>query len=249
MGLFDMFRKQDEVPKAERLVVDDDELETDTEVDEDPEEFAKEAPDDREEAGPFDESEADAADGAYIDFGALRIPAREGLALRMEFLEKTRRVIAVALDLNGSTLQVQAFAAPRSSGIWKDVRDKLKTTVTKQGGEVKEVETDLGTALHTSLPATANQQGKTGQRRGAFFYGVDGPRWFLRAVVSGVATRDDEKLAEMLELFRGVIVVRGGKAVPPRDLLELTVPKAMAEQMAKRAEQQGAKQQANNARG
>jgi hypothetical protein len=67
--------------------------------------------------------------------------------------------------------------------------------------------------------------------------------------VSGVATRDDEKLAEMLELFRGVIVVRGGKAVPPRDLLELTVPKAMAEQMAKRAEQQGAKQQANNARG
>ncbi len=241
MGLFDMFRKQEDVPKAEKLVVDDDELETDLEDDE-PEEFAKEAPEDRSEAGPFDESEADAASnpGGYIDFGALRIPAREGLALRLEFLEKTRRVIAVALDLNGSTLQVQAFAAPRSSGIWADVRSKLKATVTQQGGEVNEVETELGTALHTFLPHMAKQQGQAAPRRGAFFYGVDGPRWFVRGVISGGATRDEAKLAEMLELFRGVIVVRGSRAVPPRDLLELTVPKAMAEQMQKAAAQQAA---------
>jgi hypothetical protein len=119
MGLFDMFRKQEDVPKAEKLVVEDDELEVDAEADEEePEEFEKEAPEDRAEEGPYDESEADAATnpGGYIDFGALRIPAREGLALRLEFLEKTRRVIAVALDLNGSTLQVQAFAARRASG-------------------------------------------------------------------------------------------------------------------------------------
>lgn len=241
MGLFDMFRKQEDVPKAEKLVVDDDELETDLEDDE-PEEFAKEAPEDRSEAGPFDESEADAASnpGGYIDFGALRIPAREGLALRLEFLEKTRRVVAVALDLNGSTLQVQAFAAPRSSGIWADVRSKLKATVTQQGGEVNEVETELGTALHTFLPHMAKQEGQAAPRRGAFFYGVDGPRWFVRGVISGGATRDEAKLAEMLELFRGVIVVRGSRAVPPRDLLELTVPKAMAEQMQKAAAQQAA---------
>lgn len=241
MGLFDMFRKQEDVPKAEKLVVDDDELETDLEDDE-PEEFAKEAPEDRSEAGPFDESEADAASnpGGYIDFGALRIPAREGLALRLEFLEKTRRVIAVALDLNGSTLQVQAFAAPRSSGIWADVRSKLKATVTQQGGEVNEVETELGTALHTFLPHMAKQEGQAAPRRGAFFYGVDGPRWFVRGVISGGGTRDEAKLAEMLELFRGVIVVRGSRAVPPRDLLELTVPKAMAEQMQKAAAQQAA---------
>lgn len=81
MGLFDMFRKQEDVPKAEKLVVEDDELEVDAEADEEePEEFEKEAPADRAEEGPFDESEADAATnpGGYIDFGALRIPAREG---------------------------------------------------------------------------------------------------------------------------------------------------------------------------
>lgn len=242
MGLFDMFRKQEDVPKAEKLVVDDEELDSDAAAeDEEPEEFAKEAPEDRAEAGPYDESEADAASnpGGYIDFGALRIPAREGLALRLEFLEKTRRVIAVALDLGGSTLQVQAFAAPRSSGIWADVRGKLKATVAQQGGEANEVETDLGTALHTFLPHMAKQQGQAA-RRGAFFYGVDGPRWFVRGVISGGATRDEAKLAEMLELFRGVIVVRGSRAVPPRDLLELTVPKAMAEQMQKAAAQQAA---------
>jgi hypothetical protein len=120
------------------------------------------------------------------------------------------------------------------------VRGKLKTTVAKQGGEVTEVESELGTALHTFLPQVANQKGQA-VRRGAFFYGVDGPRWFLRGVVSGAATRDDEKLEEMLALFRGVIVVRGGRAAPPRDLLELTVPKAMAEQMQKQAAAQAAK--------
>ena len=36
--------------------------------------------------------------------------------LRLEVEEQTKRIVAVGLDYAGSTLQVQAFAAPRSTG-------------------------------------------------------------------------------------------------------------------------------------
>lgn len=227
MGLFDMFKREDEVVKAERLTVDDEPaLDPDAEF-EDREPDAKEAPADREEAGPFDASEA-TSEGTYIDLGSLRIPARAGLGLRLEMEEASKRLVAVALDLNGSTLQVQAFAAPRSSGLWADVRSKLVETLVAQGGETEEADSDLGTSLEAKVPMLAGGA----PERPVHFYGVDGPRWFLRGVVTGAACVDAERRAEIIELFRGVVVSRGDKPVPPRDLLELTMPPAMAEQMA-----------------
>ncbi|WP_375236761.1 DUF3710 domain-containing protein, partial [Microbacterium schleiferi] len=77
-----------------------------------PEKDAKSAPVDREQSGPFDEAEARAV-RPYIDLGAIKILPREGLNLRLEVEEQTKRIVAVGLDYAGSTLQVQAFAAPR----------------------------------------------------------------------------------------------------------------------------------------
>lgn len=252
MGLFDMFKRKDEVIKRDRLVIEDDEVAGDevaeeraaspdsaeapsatADEDDEPEEFAKEAPLDREERGPFD-AEEHSGEGAFIDLGALRIPAQKGLALRLEFEDKTKRVIAVGLDKDKSTLQVQAFAAPRSTGLWADVRRQLVAQVAKQGGKSNEVETELGTALRAAIPVV---QG-TDKARIVQFFGVDGPRWFLRGVVTGPATANDEKLTDLLSLFRAIVVDRGPKPIPPRDLLPLTVPKAMAEQMAAAAAKQ-----------
>ena len=226
MGLFDMFKREDEVMKAEKLTLDDEPVvETDAEF-EDREPDAKEAPEDRAESGPFDATE-DAPEVTYIELGSVRIPAKPGLALRLEMEERTQRLVAVALDLNGSTLQVQAFAAPRSSGLWRDVRAKLAESLGAQGGATEEVESELGTALEAKVPLMAGGA----PERPVHFYGVDGPRWFLRGVVTGAACNDEERRSEMLELFRGVVVDRGDKPVPPRDLLELTMPAAMVEQM------------------
>lgn len=242
MGLFDIFKRKEEVIKADRLVVEGEESEVtpDDEADEhEHAEFEKEAPKDRAENGPLDVSEYD-GEGSYIDLGPLRIPARPGLALRLEFEDKTKRVIAVGLDFEGSTLQVQAFASPRSSGLWRDVRTKLAAQVAKQGGRAEEKDTELGISLRTSVPLVQGGD----KLRVVQFFGVDGPRWFLRGVVSGQATADDEKLATMIEIFRDVVVDRGSKPIPPRDLLPLTVPEAMAQQMAAAAAKQREQQQA-----
>jgi hypothetical protein len=46
-------------------------------------------------------------------------------------------------------------------------------------------------------------------KRLARFVGVDGPRWFLRGVIGGAATTDVEAAARE-DLFRSIVVVRGG---------------------------------------
>lgn len=235
MGFFDLFRREEDIAKADKLVLDDEPQPEDDAEFEDEEPDAKEAPADRAEAGPFDDGE-DAGDGAFVDLGALRVPAQQGLALRLEMEDKTQRVVAVALDLEGSTIQVQAFAAPRSAGLWADVRRQLADQLGKQGGTVKEEQHAIGTALRTAVPVVAGGA----PERQVVFLGVDGPRWFLRGVVTGEATVDEKKLEQLVKLFRGIIVVRGDKPVPPRDLLPLTMPQAMADQL-----QQAAAQRAN----
>jgi Protein of unknown function (DUF3710) len=172
--------------------------------------------------GPFDESEVESAEG-YVDLGALRIAPREGLQLRLEVEERTQRVVAVTLDLAGNSLQLQAFAAPRSEGLWEDIRGQIGTSVGSQGGTVEEIQGSFGTEVVAKLPAQA-ADGSKGYRV-ARFVGVDGPRWFLRGVFGGTAALDRDAAKDLEALFRNVVVVRGEQPLPPRDLLQLRLPK------------------------
>ncbi|MEQ6898433.1 DUF3710 domain-containing protein [Microbacterium sp. KR10-403] len=183
----------------------------------------KSAPDDRAEAGPFDDSEANPV-RPYIDLGGIKILPREGLNLRLEVEEQTQRIVAVGLDYAESTLQVQPFAAPRSTGLWDETRAQIRDQVKQQGGRVEEREGPLGAELLAEVPVT----GPDGQpaRRLARFIGVDGPRWFLRGVIGGAATGDVDAAAKVEDLFRSIVVVRGGSPMPPRDLIALKMPTA-----------------------
>ncbi|WP_299165046.1 DUF3710 domain-containing protein [uncultured Arthrobacter sp.] len=172
--------------------------------------------------GPFDESEKDTTEG-YIDLGALRIAAAENLQLRLEVEERTKRVIAVTLDIKGSNLQLQAFAAPRSEGLWDEIRGQIAASVGSQGGTVEERQGEFGTELIAKLPAQT-PDGRAGFRV-ARFVGVDGPRWFLRGVFGGPAAMDPAVAEPMEKLFRNVVVVRGDHPLPPRELLPLRLPK------------------------
>jgi hypothetical protein len=177
---------------------------------------------DRAGLGPFDVSEKD-TDTGYIDLGALRIHAAEGLQLRLEVEERTKRVIAVTLDLGGSTLQLQAFAAPKTEGLWDEIREQIGASVGSQGGTVEERPGRLGTELLAKLPAQT-PDGQAGFRV-ARFVGVNGPRWFLRGVFGGPAALDQGAAAAVEKLFRSVVVVRGDHPLPPRELLPLRLPK------------------------
>jgi hypothetical protein len=61
--------------------------------------------------------------------------------------------------------------------------------------------------------------------RVARFIGVDGPRWFLRGVLGGAAALEREAAEPLEALFRQVVVIRGDSPMPPRDLLQLRLPK------------------------
>ncbi|WP_461174644.1 DUF3710 domain-containing protein [Arthrobacter sp. Z1-9] len=172
--------------------------------------------------GPFDESEINTGDG-YVDLGALLITPSEGLQLRLEVEEATQRVVAVTLDLNGSSLQLQAFAAPKSEGLWDEIREQIGQSVGVQGGQVEEIEGTFGTELVAKLPAGL-PDGSQGYRV-ARFIGVDGPRWFLRGVLGGAAALERTAAEPLEALFRKVVVIRGDSPMPPRDLLQLRLPK------------------------
>lgn len=180
---------------------------------------------DRAMHGPLDLSEIENTDG-YVDLGALLVTPREGLSLRLEVEESTSRVIAVTLDLNGSSLQLQAFAASRSEELWRDIREQIGLSVGAQGGEIEILDGTFGKEVLAKVPAQTSE-GSTGFRV-ARFLGIDGPRWFLRGVLGGNAAVDSEAAQELEDLFRGVVVVRGETPLPPRDLLLLRLPKDAA---------------------
>ncbi|MFC8303748.1 DUF3710 domain-containing protein [Specibacter sp. NPDC057265] len=172
--------------------------------------------------GPLDESEITSTEG-YVDLGALLVTPREGLSLRLEVEENTSRVIAVTLDLNGSSLQLQAFAASRSEKLWRDIREQIGLSVGSQGGEIEILDGTFGKEVLAKVPAQGNDGSKG--FRVARFIGIDGPRWFLRGVLGGEAAMKPEAAGELEDLFRGVVVVRGETPLPPRDLLLLRLPK------------------------
>ena len=179
---------------------------------------------DRATRGPFDESEANPV-RPYIDLGGIKILPREGLNLRLEVEEQTKRIVAVGLDYADSTLQVQPFAAPRSTGLWEETREQIRGQIRQQGGRVEEREGPLGPELLAEVPVVAGADGSAGKRL-ARFIGVDGPRWFLRGVIAGEGAVEPAAAAQIEDLFRSIVVVRGNTPMPPRDLIPLNMPAA-----------------------
>ena len=186
------------------------------------EEDAKSAPADRDTNGPLDESEANAV-RPYVDLGGVKIVPRPDLQLRLEVEEGSKRVVAVGLDYAGSSLQVQPFAAPRTSGLWNEIRAQIVDQIHKQGGTTKIADGPFGPEVLAEIPVTT--AGEAGTRL-ARFVGVDGPRWFLRGVIAGEGAVNPEAAAQIEDLFRSIVVVRGNTPMPPRDLIPLHMPAA-----------------------
>jgi hypothetical protein len=182
--------------------------------------YPKSAPVDREINGPLDDTEVGAIRPS-IDLGALRIDPKRGMQLRLEVDKSSQRVVAVTLEIDSSTVQLQAFAAPRSSGLWHGIRAQIMQQIQTQGGTVSEREGPFGPELLAAVPV---QSGKSFGTRTVRFVGIDGPRWFLRGVIGGPAVENPEIAEALHTMIRRVVVVRGETPMPPRDLLPLRPP-------------------------
>lgn len=179
---------------------------------------SKSAPKDRAEQGPFDASEVPSM-RPYVDLGGIKVQPREGLQLRLEVEEKTKRVVAVTLEYQGSRLQMQAFAAPSSTGLWNGIRHQIAQQMASQTAEVREEVGPLGPELVVVTPAPEGNGS-----RALRFIAVDGPRWTLRGVIMGQAALNAEARKSIIEVFRETVVVRGDGPLPPSELLSLRVP-------------------------
>ena len=147
--------------------------------------------------------------------------------MRVEADQATAQVLAVTLVLGDSALQLQPFAAPKTEDIWDEVRGEIRAGITKQGGTADEVQGPLGMELRTKVPVRA-ADGSSGVQP-ARFVGVSGPRWFLRGVLTGRAAVEDGAEADLVELFREVVVVRGADPMAPRDPIPLRLPEPAKE--------------------
>ena len=172
--------------------------------------------------GPWDEADAPSDDVNRIDLGGLRVPVPPDTEVRVD-VSPEGEVVAATLVRGASAMQVNVFAAPRKAGIWDEVRAEIATTLREGGGKAVDVEGPFGTELHAAVPTEVAGQGKV--LAPARFLGVDGPRWFLRALLTGPAAVDAAEAAPMLTALKLCVVVRGSEAMAVRDPLPLRLPK------------------------
>ena len=196
----------------------DDDLDTD-ELDDEEDDDAPAAP--PSPRGPWDVADVD-DELTRLDLGPLQVPVPQGCEIRVE-VQEDHTVTAATLVQGNSALQIHVFAAPRSEGIWADVRTEIMDSLKGSGGSAEPAEGPFGPELKARIPTEVPGQGM--QLQPARFVGVDGPRWFLRGLFTGPAATDPVQAGLLESAFRGAVVVRGGEAMAPRDLLPLKLPK------------------------
>jgi hypothetical protein len=171
--------------------------------------------------GPFDIKQAPAG-VQRLDLGALQIPAVDGVEVRVQ-ADPDGTIQQVVLVYGESALQIGVFAAPRSEGIWREVRDEIRDSMISDGVTPVEVTGQYGVELRARV---GTPQGEADIR----FVGVDGPRWMVRALFQGAAAGDPAQEGPLGECLAGLVVDRGDEARPVREALPLRLPREMAEQ-------------------
>ncbi|MDT7538122.1 MAG: hypothetical protein QOI82_1707 [Actinomycetota bacterium] len=184
--------------------------------------------------GPWDSEDAPDDDLQRIDLGAMRLPVPDGTEVRVD-VSPEGEVVAATMVQGDSSMQINVFAAPKRSGIWSEVRSEITEALVQGGGSTEQVDGPFGAELRAQVPT--EQPGQGVMLSPARFLGVDGPRWFLRALLTGPAATDPAAAAGLEATLRNVVVDRGGEAMAVRDPLPLHLPKDVAEQAAAAAEQ------------
>ena len=132
--------------------------------------------------GPWDIADAPELENPRLDLGSLHVAVLPDTDVRLE-ISPEGQVVAAVLVHEQSAMQVNAFAAPRTEGIWEQVRTEIQESLRDAGGSAVEVEGFFGPELKATVPTEVPGQATT--LAPARFVGVDGPRWFLRGLLTG----------------------------------------------------------------
>jgi hypothetical protein len=166
--------------------------------------------------GPYDAAAAPAG-VRWLDLGSLRIPAVPEVEVRVQ-ANSGGTIQQVVLVHRDSALQLGVFAAPRTEGIWDEVRAEIRNSLLADGATADEAEGEYGIELRARI---RTQEGATDLR----FVGVDGPRWMVRGVYQGPAATDPAGAGPLAACLEGLVVDRGQEAKPVREPLPLRLPR------------------------
>lgn len=170
-----------------------------------------------EDWGPWDIDDEDTPDySEYLDLGAYYLPFLQGIELRIKANRANQEVLGCTVTYGASSLEIEALAAPKTLGLWDDVRADLLNS----NDSAKEVPGVFGMEL--SLPVTI----KGGKKLVTRIVGVDGPRWMLRGIFSGSAANNphSEEAEALNRFFADIVVDRGTEPLAPRDLVPMHPP-------------------------
>ncbi len=165
-----------------------------------------------------------------------------GSELRLQIAEDTQQIVSAMLIIEtiveapagtkervqtySSALELGAYAAPRSGGLWTELREEIAEGATEAGGSVSLAEGPFGVELRRLVPVTT-PDGEEGYQPSRMWV-AEGPRWLLRGIVYGQAAIEEDLdspvVADVLSAFRQVVIRRGDEAMAPGDLLPLTMP-------------------------
>jgi hypothetical protein len=204
---------------ADAGLPEEDEYEDDQSLGEEPVTPARPAGPLRAGGGPWDAGEAH-PDRDRVDLGSLLVPRGEDYEIQLVMAEQ--QGAWVRITDGESEMLVQAFAAARRGALWDDIRVEIAADVQGAGGQSTESAGSFGPELVAEVPAEPNQP-SSGLRL-VRFVGVDGPRWFVRAMLEGPAAAGGAPAIVLEQVLRDIVVVRGEHPVPPREILELRLP-------------------------
>ncbi|MCF3105440.1 DUF3710 domain-containing protein [Streptomyces roseoverticillatus] len=174
--------------------------------------------------GPWDRREVLLPAQGRIDLGGLFVPnTADAKELRLEFDGST--LTAVTVVINDSAIQLQAFAAPRSTRMWENALTDIAAGIFAQGGLADATNGPFGPELQARL-AIRLPNGIQGVQHMRFI-GVDGPRWYLRGAISGAGAVHTEAGGAVERIFNDTVVARGFDAMAPQEPIPLELPEDM----------------------
>lgn len=182
--------------------------------------------------GPFDIEDFDdpeAAQAGRLDLGSVLVPMPATAQLQIE-LTDTGVPSAVWVVTPNGRFTIAAYAAPKTSGLWREVAGELADSLRNDGAAVSIQDGRWGREVVGTASGVVR------------FIGVDGYRWMIRCVVNGSAESIDALAEEAREALVDTVVRRGDTPLPVRTPLPIQLPEPMAAQLREAAAQQAAQQ-------
>jgi hypothetical protein len=96
--------------------------------------------------GPFDRAEV-TRDDTRVELGSLWVAITDGVQVALQVDESTQTPVGIQLSLGTSGAYLQAYAAPRTEGIWPEIRTEVAQSVVAAGGRAELVSGPLGKEL------------------------------------------------------------------------------------------------------